>query len=51
MDRRFVLPGPELPDVPEMVTVTSQSVSAVSWADECVVAGFDVAVVGFILAG
>ena len=33
--------------MPEMVTVTSPSLSAVSWTDECVVAGFDVAVVYF----
>ena len=48
MDRRFVLPGSDLPDVPEMVIVTSQSASAVSWTDECVVAGFDVAVAVFL---
>ena len=47
MDRRFVLPCPELPDVPEVVTVTSRSVSTMSWNDECVVAGCDMAIVGF----
>ena len=46
IDRWFGLPGLELPDVPEMVTVTVTSQN-VSWTDECVVAGFDVAVVGF----
>ena len=48
IDRRFGLPGPVLLDVPEMVTVTSPSLSAVSWTDEYVVAGFDVAVVYFV---
>ena len=43
--RRIVLPGSELPDVPEVVTVTSRSVPAMSWTDECAIAGFDMAVV------
>ena len=42
MDRRFVLPGLELPDV------TSRSVSTMSWTDECVVAGCDMAIVYFL---
>ena len=49
IDRRFGLPGPELLHVPEMVTVIFLSVFVVLWTDECVVAGFYVAVVCFVL--
>ena len=40
-----MLPGLELPDVPEVVTITPRNVPAVSGTDECTTAGFDMAVV------
>ena len=45
VDRQIVLPGLELPDVPEVVTITPRNVPAVSGTDECTTAGFDMAVV------
>ena len=44
VDGQIMFPGSELPDMPEIVTITSQNVPAVSWTDECATAGFDLAV-------